>query len=52
VHHLGTYGEPFDAFVFLFRTLAGCYFAGLFLCRGLGIAVGAHACYDIIVGAF
>src|SRR5205823_7956953 len=51
VHHLGAYGEPFDGFVFLFRTLAGCYFALLFCVRGFGIAVGAHACYDIIVGA-
>lgn len=51
VHHLGSYGEPFDGFVFLFRTLAGCYFACLFCVRGFGIAVGAHACYDIIVGA-
>ncbi len=51
VHHLGPYGEAFDGFVFLFRTLAGCYFSALFLCRGLGIAVGTHALYDIIVGA-
>lgn len=51
VHHLGQSGEPFDGFVFLFRTLAGCYFSALFLCRGLGIAVGTHAVYDIIVGA-
>jgi hypothetical protein len=50
VHHLGAAGEPFDAFVFLFRTLAGLYFALLLLFRGFGVAVGTHACYDIFVG--
>lgn len=50
VHHVGPYGETFDAFVFLFRTLAGLYFTALLLCRGFGVAVGAHVCYDVIVG--
>lgn len=50
VHHIGPYGEPMDGFVFLFRTLAGFYFTGLYLLRGFGVAVGTHACYDIIVG--
>lgn len=49
-HHLGPYGEPFGEAVFLFRWLAGLYFAGLFQFRGFGIAVGAHACYDVLVG--
>jgi membrane protease YdiL (CAAX protease family) len=49
-HHIGPYGEPMDAFVFVFRTLAGLYFAALFQFRGFGIAVGAHAGYDVIVG--
>jgi membrane protease YdiL (CAAX protease family) len=49
-HHLGPYGEDFDSYVFLFRTLAGVYFALLFQLRGFGIAVGAHACYDVLVG--
>jgi hypothetical protein len=49
-HHVGPQGEAFDAQVFLFRTLAGLYFAALFLCRGFGIAVGAHAGYDVLVG--
>ena len=40
-HHLGESGEPFDAVRFLFRTLAGFYFAWLYRIRGLGIAVGA-----------
>jgi hypothetical protein len=49
-HHVGPQGEAFDAQVFLFRTLAGLYFAALYLCRGFGIAVGAHAGYDVLVG--
>jgi membrane protease YdiL (CAAX protease family) len=49
-HHIGPYGDPFDSTVFLFRLLAGLYFAFLFQLRGFGIAVGAHACYDVLVG--
>lgn len=37
-------------FGFAFRTLAGLVFGILFCLRGFGIAVGAHALYDIIVG--
>jgi hypothetical protein len=50
-HHLGPQGEKFDAFVFVFRTLAGVYFAFVFQLRGFGIAVGAHVGYDVLVGA-
>ncbi len=49
-HHVGPMGEPFSGFVFLFRTIAGVYFALIFRFRGFGIAVGAHALYDILVG--
>jgi membrane protease YdiL (CAAX protease family) len=49
-HHIGPYGEGFDNYVFLFRMLAGLYFALLYQLRGFGIAVGAHACYDVVVG--
>jgi membrane protease YdiL (CAAX protease family) len=49
-HHVGPYGEPFDNYVFIFRGLAGLYFAILYQFRGFGIAVGAHACYDVVVG--
>ena len=50
-HHVGPYGEAYDGYVFLFRCLAGVYFALLYQFRGFGIAVGAHACYDVLVGA-
>jgi hypothetical protein len=49
-HHFGPYGEKYDAYVFVFRTLAGIYFALLFRLRGFGITVGAHALYDVLVG--
>jgi hypothetical protein len=49
-HNVGPYGEPFDRYVFLFRALAGLYFTALFQFRGFGIAVGTHACYDILTG--
>jgi hypothetical protein len=50
-HHIGPCGEPLQNRVFIFRALAGLYFALLYQLRGFGIAVGAHACYDVIVGA-
>jgi hypothetical protein len=49
-HHVGPYGEPMNPYVFLFRAIAGLYFTVLFIARGFGIAVGAHAGYDILVG--
>jgi hypothetical protein len=36
---------------FLFRTIAGIYFAGLFAVRGFGITAGSHAFYDILAAA-
>jgi membrane protease YdiL (CAAX protease family) len=48
-HYVGG-REPILWFSFVFRFLAGVFFALLFLCRGFGIAVGAHAGYDILVG--
>ena len=40
--------EPFDIAKFVFRTLAGIYFACLFAARGFGITAGTHAFYDIM----
>ena len=39
----------FDLGRCLFYTLAGIYFAGVFVVRGFGIVVGAHAMYDVLV---
>ena len=49
-HHVGPYGEKMNSYVFLFRTMAGVYFALLFQFRGFAVAAGAHACYDVLVG--
>lgn len=41
--------EQFSLFTFVFRGLAGAYFAGLISARGFGITAGSHAFYDLIV---
>ena len=46
-HYMGE--EHFTLFGFVFRALAGGYFAALLAVRGYGITAGAHAFYDVIV---
>jgi membrane protease YdiL (CAAX protease family) len=48
-HYVGG-REPIAWFSFSFRFIAGVFFATLFVYRGFGIAAGAHAGYDILVG--
>lgn len=49
-HYVGPAAEPWAVYSFTFRALAGGFFAGLFVLRGFGITVGAHAAYDLLVG--
>ncbi len=49
-HHAGTPGEAFTWFAFVFRWLAGVFFAWVFVVRGFGVAVGTHTAYDLFVG--
>lgn len=49
-HHLGPQGEAWQLKAFVFRSVAGLCFAIIFHYRGLGIAVGTHSAYNIIVG--
>lgn len=49
-HFVGPGADSFERFSFFFRTIAGAFFAVLFLSRGFGITVGAHAGYDLLVG--
>jgi membrane protease YdiL (CAAX protease family) len=49
-HHWGDHGEPMHTARFAFRTAAGLVFSGLYVTRGLGVAVGAHAGYNVLVG--
>src|SRR5262249_29719274 len=51
-HHAGCPGEAFTWFAFVFRWMAGVFFAWVFILRGFGIAVGTHAVYDILAGFF
>jgi membrane protease YdiL (CAAX protease family) len=48
-HYVGG-REPLVWFTFLFRFVAGVFFALLFLYRGFGITAAAHAGYNILVG--
>ena len=49
-HHAGAPGEAFTWFAFIFRWLAGVFFAWVFVARGFGVAVGTHTAYDLLVG--
>jgi len=40
--------DPFNLTEFVFRTIAGVYFAALFAIRGFGVTAGTHAFYNII----
>jgi membrane protease YdiL (CAAX protease family) len=51
-HYIGPQGDAFLWFGFIFRFLAGGFFAVVFVHRGFGIAAGTHALYDIFVGLF
>jgi len=42
-------GDDFELYSFTFRALAGVFFCLLFVGRGFGVAVGAHAFYDVFV---
>ena len=49
-HYIGPLGDSFALYSFTFRTVAGIFFAVLFLLRGFGIAAGTHFFYDLLVG--
>jgi hypothetical protein len=44
---LGIEGEPFDAGVFLWRSVAGVFLAGLFRWRGPGVAAWSHGLFNL-----
>lgn len=49
VHYVGSFGDPFELYSFLFRFLFGLAMNLIYVKRGFGIAVWTHALYDIIV---
>jgi hypothetical protein len=48
-HHVGEAPGAFSWSTFVFRWLAGVYFAWVMILRGFGIAVGTHLAYDLLV---
>jgi membrane protease YdiL (CAAX protease family) len=46
-HFLGP--EAFSWRLLVFRAGAGAYLAALYITRGFGVAVGAHACYNVLL---
>ena len=45
-HHWGALGEPWDAWRFVFRFLAGVVLGLLFVHRGLAVVCWTHALYN------
>ena len=52
VHYVGPLADPFTAYSFVYRTLAGVIFAGLYVVRSFAVAVYTHAIYDVLVLVF
>jgi hypothetical protein len=48
-HYIGPYGDRFDVYSFVFRTIAGLFFSGLYLLRGFGVTAWTHALYDVFL---
>ena len=48
-HYIGPYGDPVEAPSFVFRTVAGLAFSGLYVTRGFGITAWTHALYDVFL---
>jgi hypothetical protein len=48
-HYIGPFGDTFAPGSFVFRTIAGLAFSGLFVTRGFGITAWTHALYDVFL---
>ncbi len=48
-HHVGPGGEAFEFAAFVYRALAGLFFALVYQIRGFAVAVWTHAIYDVYV---
>jgi len=48
-HYIGPFGDRFEVYSFVFRTIAGLFFSGLYLLRGFGITAWTHALYDVLL---
>ena len=52
VHYIGSLGDDFTLYSFLFRFLCGLLFAALYYLRGLAVSAYTHAAYDVMVLVF
>ncbi|MCA9638481.1 MAG: CPBP family intramembrane metalloprotease, partial [Myxococcales bacterium] len=48
-HHVGPAAEAFTFDAFVYRTLAGVFFAIVYQLRGFAVAAWTHALYDVYV---
>ncbi|HSD31109.1 MAG TPA: CPBP family intramembrane glutamic endopeptidase [Gemmatimonadales bacterium] len=48
-HYIGPYGDRWEPYSFVFRTIAGLALSALFLLRGFGITAWTHALYDLLL---
>ena len=48
-HYIGPYGDAWDLYSFVFRTIAGLFFSALYLTRGFGFTAWTHALYDVLL---
>lgn len=48
-HYIGPFGDAWDVYSFVFRTIAGLFFSALYLTRGFGITAWTHALYDVLL---
>lgn len=49
IHYVGPLGDQVTSQSFVFRTLAGLAFSGLYVTRGFGITAWTHALYDVFL---
>ena len=48
-HYIGPLGDPFDLYSFVYRSVAGLVFSGLYILRGFGITAYTHSLYDLFL---
>jgi hypothetical protein len=48
-HYVGPFGDRWDVYSFVFRTIAGLFFSAMYLARGFGITAWTHALYDVFL---
>ena len=46
-HYWGGQAHSFNWYMFMFRIAAAAYLSVVYIARGFGVAVGAHACFNV-----